>query len=498
MQDLTPHAVPQRPEPVPDLDWSPERARQLGEDVVDLWTELLGRLDDLPVSGQFRADRLRDLLALEPPEQPLERGELLEHLRALVFDGSIYPGHPAFMAYISGAGTVPGAAADLIAAALNQNVGAFRLSPGATTIEEQLIGWLARRFGLPEQAGGQLVAGGALANLVGVKVARDRALGAGARERGMGDGPALALYASTESHVVQMRAADLLGFGTAAIRSVAVDEGYRMRVDALAGALEADIAAGVRPAAVIATAGTTGTGAIDPLPDIADLCEGHGVHLHVDACYGGPAVLADDLRPLFEGIERADSIAVDAHKWLYTPLLGGCVLVSDRAQLVAAFSGEASYIWQAEDARQRADLTMQSPDFSRGFTALRIWLSLLAHGTTAYGRRISHDAALARYLGELVAEHPDFELMTPVSLSICCFRYAPEALRGDDEALDRLNQDLLTAVMADGRVYCSNAVLDGRFCLRICIVNFRTEAEHLELLLEVAAEHGATAANLRP
>ncbi len=479
-----------RPEPVPDLDWSPERARQLGEDVVDLWTELLGRLGDLPVSGEFRADRLRERLAMEPPAEPLERGELLDHLRALVFECSIYPGHPGFMAYISGAGTVPGAAADLIAAGLNQNVGGFRLSPGASTIEEHLTGWLAGRFGLPDGAGGQLVAGGAMANLVALKVARDRALGPEARERGVGEGPPLALYASTESHVVQMRAADLLGLGSAAVRPVPVDDGWRMRADELAEALERDQVAGVRPAAVIATAGTTATGAIDPLPEVADLCERHGAHLHVDACYGGPAVLANDLRPLFEGIERADSIAVDAHKWLYTPLLGGCVLVRERQLLPAAFSSEASYIWLAEDARQGHDLGMHGPDFSRSFAALRIWLSLLAHGTAAYGRRIAHDAALARYLGELVEERPDFELMTPVSLSICCFRYVPERLRGDDEALDRVNQDLLTALMTDGRVYCSNAVLDGRFCLRACIVNFRTEAEHLELLLEAAAEHG--------
>ena len=181
--------MPNRPEPVPDLDWSPERARQLGEDVVDLWTELLGRLPELPVSGEFRADRLRERLALELPEEPLERGELLEHLRALVFEGSIYPGHPGFMAYISGAGTVPGAAADLIAAGLNQNVGAFRLSPGATTIEEHLTGWLADRFGLPEGAGGQLVAGGALANLVGTQGGARPGAGRGrARARG-GRGP---------------------------------------------------------------------------------------------------------------------------------------------------------------------------------------------------------------------------------------------------------------------------------------------------------------------
>jgi aromatic-L-amino-acid/L-tryptophan decarboxylase len=482
--------VPERPEPVRDLDWDPDRARELGEDAVELWVELLARLPELPVSREFRADELRDTLAIEVPEEALERGELLGHLRALMLENSMYPGHPGFLAYISGAGTVPGAAADLLAAALNQNTGGFRLSPGASTIEEHLMGWLAGRFGLPEGAGGQVVAGGAVANLVALKVARDKA-SEEARESGVRDGPRLAFYASTESHVVHQRAADILGIGSHAVRQIEVDDRWRMRPEALEDAIEGDLAEGIVPAAMIATAGTTATGAIDPLPAIAELCERHGAHLHVDACYGGPAALADELRPLLAGIERADSIAVDAHKWLYTPLLGGCVLARDPRRLAASFATDATYTWLHEDLRQGVDLRMQGPDFSRGFAALRIWLSLLAHGRAAYGRRIAHDAALARYLGELVEEHPDFELMAPVSLSICCFRYAPVALRGDDEALDRLNQRIMTTVMSDGRVYCSNAVLNGRFCLRACIVNFRTEAEHLELLLEVAAEHGA-------
>ena len=485
--------MPERPEPVRDLDWDPNRARELGEDAVELWVELLARLPELPVSREFRADELRHTLAIDVPEEALERGELLGHLRALMLENSMYPGHPGFLAYISGAGTVPGAAADLLAAALNQNAGGFRLSPGASTIEEHLMGWLAGRFGLPEGAGGQVVAGGAVANLVALKVARDKA-SEEARESGVRDGPRLAFYASTESHVVHQRAADILGIGSHAVRQIEVDDRWRMRPEALEDAIEGDLAEGIVPAAMIATAGTTATGAIDPLPAIAELCERHGAHLHVDACYGGPAALADELRPLLAGIERADSIAVDAHKWLYTPLLGGCVLARDPRRLAASFATDATYTWLHEDLRQGVDLRMQGPDFSRGFTALRIWLSLLAHGRAAYGRRIAHDAALARYLGELVEEHPDFELMAPVSLSICCFRYAPVALRGDDEALDRLNQRIMTAVMSDGRVYCSNAVLNGRFCLRACIVNFRTEAEHLELLLEVAAEHGARVA----
>ena len=263
--------------------------------------------------------------------------------------------------------------------------------------------------------------------------------------------------------------------------------------DALEEAIERDVAEGMHPAAVIGTAGTTATGAIDPLEELADVCERFDVHFHVDACYGGPAVLAEDLRPLLAGIERADSIAADAHKWLYTPLLGGCALVRDEKVLPAAFAADASYIWLDEEVRalHGVDYVHQGPDFSRGFAALRIWLSLVAHGSAAYGRRISHDAALARYLGELVEEHPDFELMSPVGLSICCFRYAPAELRGDEEALDRLNERIMVVSQADGRVFCSNAVVDGRFGLRACIVNFRTEAEHVERVLDGGGGAGA-------
>ena len=487
--------IAERPDPVPELDWDPARARELGEEVVGLWTELLTRLPELDVGGDFSAQAVRDRLDLDIPDGGASNDELIRRLRELVFDGSIYPGHPGFLAYVSGSGTVPGAAADLIASALNQNLGGFRLSPGANQVEAAVIGWLADGFGLPDSAGGQVVAGGAMANFVGLKVARDRALGPAARAEGVRSDPPLALYASSEAHVVQSRAADMLGLGADAVRSIPVDDRQRMRVGDLERQIAQDRAARITPAAVIGTAGTTSTGAIDPLDELADACERHNIHFHVDACYGGPAVLARDLRPLLAGIERADSIAADAHKWLYTPLLGGCALVRDEQLLTEAFAADASYIWMDEEVRSRhgVDYVHQGPDFSRGFAALRIWLSLVAHGTAAYGRRISHDAALARYLGELVTEHPDFELMTPVNLSICCFRYAPERLRDDEDALARLNEHIMVASQSDGRVFVSNAVVNGRFCLRASIVNFRTEAEHLERVLAVAEELGRAA-----
>ncbi len=480
-----------RPDPVKELDWSGERARELGDAVVGLWAELVERLPELPVNRDFESGAVREALQLSVPEEPLGHDQLVARLRELAFEQSMYPGHPGFLAYISGSGTVPGAAAAMLAAGLNQNVGGWRLGPGATEIELALTGWLAGQLGLPEGAGGELVSGGAVANLVGLKLARDRAAGEGVRERGVRELAPLGFYASSESHLVQQRAADILGLGSDAVRVVAVDERRRLRVDALAEAIEADLAQGVRPAAVIATAGTTATGAIDPLEEVAELCRRHELWLHVDAAYGGPAALADDLKPLLAGIEHADSIALDPHKWLYTPLPAGCVLVRDMQQLADAFAAEASYIWRDEAANSGVHFAQMGPSFSRGFTALGIWLSLLAHGRAAYGRRISHDAALARYLAELVEEAPDFELAAPVGLSVCCFRYAPEALRGDEPALNELNQAVMTAIQADGRSYCSNAMLDGRFCLRACVVNFRTEAQDMELLLDVAREHGA-------
>jgi glutamate/tyrosine decarboxylase-like PLP-dependent enzyme len=238
---------------------------------------------------------------------------------------------------------------------------------------------------------------------------------------------------------------------------------------------------------------------------MAHLCEEEGLWFHVDAAYGGPAVLADDLRPLFAGIERADSIAFDPHKWLYTPHSGGCVVFRGGMRpLSESFDAVASYVVQEKDYTGHGlDLGRHGPLFSRSFWALKVWLSLLAHGRDAYARRISHDAALARYLGARVEERSEFQLAAPVGLSICCFRYVPvslaESAPGREEYLNRLNTRLMTEIQLDGRVFCSNAVLDGLFTLRACIVNFRTEAEDMDALLDVAAELGEVLdASMRP
>jgi aromatic-L-amino-acid/L-tryptophan decarboxylase len=494
-----------RPAPMRDLDWPPARARAFLDGAADLWQDLLERLPDEPVVRRWTAAEVREAVTMDVPEAPMGDDDLLAHLRAVILERSAYLGHPRFMAYVSGSGTVPGAVADLLASGVNMNVGGWVLSPSATEIELHLCRWFAREvFGLPEGSGGEITSGGAMATFIALKTARDRRAGWDVRHQGVAAGPPLVLYLSEETHVVSDRAADMLGIGLDQVRHVPVVD-YRMSVDALAERIEEDRAAGMTPFAVVGTAGTTATGAVDALDEIADVCSDRGLWFHVDAAYGGPAMLAEDLRPLFAGIDRADSIAFDPHKWLYTPHAGGCVLVRDVDDLVGSFDMYASYTVQDKETTQHGlDLGRLGPNFSRSFWALKVWVSLLAHGRAAYGRRISHDAELARYLGALVEEREDLELMAPVGLSVTCFRYVPPGLPADDpEAretyLGRLNQRIMTEVHLDGRVFFSNAILQDRFVLRTCIVNFRTEAEDMEAVVETTVELGAALdAELRP
>jgi len=506
MTDSVPGAP--RPAPFPALDWDADRAQAFGDEIVRVWADLLRRLPELPVARHENAGAVRRGVVLPVPDEPLPDAEIVEHLRSLTFEWSTYPGHRRFMAYITGAGTVPGAAADLLAAGLNMNLGGWRLSPGPTEIERALIRWFAGVFGLPAGAGGLLVSGGAMANFTALKAARDQQLGVGVREEGVATAGPVAVYASSEVHVTTDRALDMLGLGTRCLRKIGVDDGWRMRIDALRDAVRRDREAGTRPGVVVATAGTVATGAIDPLDEIADVCEREGMWMHVDGAYGAPSALAQDLRPLLRGIERADSIAFDPHKWMYTPHSGGCVVVRDERTLEDSFGAPASYIHEdTERLGHEVDLGHLGPQFSRGFQALKIWVSLLAHGRRAYGERISHDAALARYLAARVDAHPSFELSAPVTLSICCFRFVPQDLAARGHAdpaareryLNALNERIMTEIQLDGRVYISNAVLGERFVLRACVVNFRTEADDMDAVLDVAAELGGRLdAELRP
>lgn len=484
------------PAAVSELDWSPQRARSIGNGVLDIWTEYLKRLRSMPIRRRTAtAQEVRDRVTRPVPDEPLPEAELLAHLRELVFEHATVTGHPGFLAYISGSGTIPGAAADLVSAAINQNVGGWRLAPAATEIELHLIRWFAERLGLPVTAGGLVTSGGAMAAFVALKAARDAKAGWNVREHGVASGPPLTIYASDEVHDVNRRAADMLGLGTSALRDIPTDGQLRMRVDELRRAVAADRAEGRRPFAVVATAGTVATGAIDPLDEIADVCAEEGLWLHVDGAYGGVAALTDQLRPLFSGIERADSVALDPHKWLYTPHSGGALVVRDLSLLEKAFALHPTYTREDKAVTHTGiDFYTLSPQFSRGFHALKIWISLLAHGWRAYSERIAHDVALAAYLYERAEAHPELEAVGPPSpLSISCFRFVPADLCGRadaEEYLNALNERLMAELQMDGRVFPSNAVIRGRYALRACIVNFRTEAPDLDRLMDLAVALG--------
>jgi len=474
---------------VADLDWSPERARSFGGRVLDLYAGLLTEIADGPASPRVTTASVRAAVGTTIPEEPLDDEALLTHLQAIL-DHSLRPGSGGFLAYISGGGTVPGALVDLLASGLNANVGGWVLSPAATEVELQLVRWLCDRFGLPPGSGGQLASGGSLANLSALKLARDHADEA-IRLSGVAGRPPLTFYATGETHFTVDRAADVLGLGEQAVRKVAVDEGLAMRVDDLERLIQADLDAGARPAAIIATAGTTGTGAIDPIEAIADVAERVGAWLHVDAAYGGAVAVSDTLRALLCGIERADSISFDAHKWLYAPVVSAFVLVRDQASLSRSFSAHAAYVEQDREVADRGvDLGFEGLQLSRAFGALRVWVALLAHGRAAFARRIEHDVALTNWLARQVDATPGLELACPPSLSICCFRYLPEGAT-DEGYLDRLNTRVMTELQLDGRVFPSNALVHGRTTIRSCIVSYRTEAAHLRLLLDLTCEIGA-------
>lgn len=350
---------------------------------------------------------------------------------------------------------------------------------------------------------GYVVSGGAMANLIGLTLARTRNAGWDVRAEGMRHGPQLTVYASSEVHDTVDRAAQMLGLGDAGVRHITTDDQLRMDVDALRAAIDADVSAGLRPIAVVGAAGTTGTGAIDPLDRIADVCAERDLWFHVDAAYGGPAALTESLRPLFVGIDRADSLAFDPHKWLYTPHASACILVSDPDVLVDAFAVDASYIVTDPDhTGWGIDVYELSPQFSRPFSALKIWVSLLAHGWSAYEERIEHDVNLARYLHHVAATHPELEPMGDPGLSITCFRYVPEKLPehpDKDTYLDALNERIMFDLQLGGVVFPSNAIINGQLALRSCIVNFRTEADTMDELAAQTVRLGrALDTELRP
>ncbi len=478
------------------LNLSPEEFRRVGHALVDRIADFLTRLPDRRVAPAASTREIRAALGADEalPEDGLDSGALIDRAADLIFEHSLFNGHPRFWGYITSSAAPIGALGDLLAAAVNPNVGSAMLAPIATEIESQSVRWIAELIGFSASAGGILTSGGNMANFTCLVAARKAVLGWDVRAgglRGEGSTP-VALYASKEAHTWVEKAADMFGFGTSAVRWIDVDRKRRMKTDALVDAIADDRRRGCQPFLLVGTAGTVGTGAVDPIRRLAAIAREHDLWFHVDGAYGGFAAAAEDVPDDLRALGLADSIAVDPHKWLYAPLEAGCALVRDPEALGNAFRYRPAYYNFDETAVNYVDLGVQN---SRGFRALKVWLGLRQAGRDGVVRMISDDIALAESLFSLLDRHPDVEARTR-NLSITTFRYVPSELRpraGDPAVegyLNTLNRAVLSAIESGGEMFLSNAVIDGVFLLRACIVNFRTTSADVRAVPEILSAIG--------
>ena len=499
------------------LDLAADELRELAGRATALVTEYFSEVSGLPVFPETSAAELAGLFRRPPPEEgePLER--VFQDCRA-VFAASRHNGSPRMFGYVASPAAPVGVFAGLLASAHNTNVTSWRSAPAPTEVERTVVGWLASLVGFAREgdasSGGLLTSGGSMANLNALFVAhrattRGRRANSNAQREEFNPsrdglwraGAPSTLYVSDQIHLSVPKAADLLGLGREQVRVVRSEPDFRMDVRDLRERVAADLAAGLRPFCVVASAGTVSTGAVDPLAAVARVAREHDLWFHVDGAYGALAALDPAKRHLFAGLEEADSLSLDPHKWLYTPLGCGCLLLREPERARAAFSGtEEDYIKiyerQPEEAFAFWDYGVE---LSRPFRALKVWMMLRCYGVRRVAACVAEDNALAAYLARRVEESEEFELLAPVTLGICCFRYVPPDLRGElqtlqnapgdgrshdiEERLNELNARVMHAVQRGGRAYVSNALLRGRFALRASVTNFRTTRRDLDTTL---------------
>lgn len=469
-------------------NWDEFRAlgHRMLDDMIDHLATLTSR-----AAWQAMPEAVRSAISTEPlPSAPQGAERAYRDFKTNVLP---YPNgnlHPRFWGWVQGNGTPLAMMADMLASGMNPHLAGFNQAPAL--VEHRVIEWLRELMGMPAGASGVLLTGGTTANLVGLTVARHAKAGFDIREEGLQGGgrPALTMYCSVEAHSCAQKAAELLGLGNRSLRRIAVDEEFRMDLGALRMAVMADRAAGHRPICVIGTAGTINTGATDDLTAIADFCAEQGLWFHVDGAYGALARLSPALRPIVRGIERADSLAFDLHKWMYQPFEIACVLVRDAAAHRGAFALTPSYLAETTRGVIAGGLPFaeRGIDLTRGFKALKAWMSMKAHGIDAFARLIEQNVEQVRYLAERIDAHPRLERLAPAPLNVICFRYvAPQVA---PERLDELNGELLVRLQESGLAVPSSTVVRERFAIRVAIVNHRTRTADLDGLLSAVVRIG--------
>lgn len=459
--------------PTSPLNPSGEQIRRWGSAAVDEMANYLSGIRDRRVFPPTSSREMRDQLWTSLPDEGIGFDELLGKFRDVV-EHSRHNAHPRMFGYVQSPGTPIAAIADFLASMLNANLTAWRSAPAAVEVERLTINWIKDMIGYHADAAGLFVSGGSMANFAALATARHAKNPRPSSER---------VYVSTEAHHSLSKAAELLGIGKNHVCTVKANHAGKIDIGDLVSQLEADIGAGHKPFCVVANAGTVMTGAVDPLFEIAEIAQRFDLWFHIDASYGGFAPLAESVKPLFRGIDRADSVALDPHKWLYLPVDCGCVLYRDPKTATATFEYDAAYtrvIGQAAD--EAFAFWDYGPELSRRFRALKVWMLLQLVGVRALARSIENDLACARHLEDLVRASDDFEMLAPVELSIFCFRHRLPGLT--NQQLDEHNERLLIALQRDGSSYLSNAIVKGRFALRGCVMNYRTTPRDMEILLD--------------
>src|SRR6266576_428429 len=459
------------------LEPSADEIRDWGNSVIQFMSDYLGNLRDRGVYRHMFSRRIRDRLDAALPTKGSDFDELLKVFREDIVPFSRQNLHPRMFGYVQSPGTPIAAFADLLASTLNANLTVWRSAPAPVEVERLTIDWIRQILGFNAEAGGLFVSGGSMANFAALAAARQTKDCSSGRLR---------VYASSETHFSIAKAAGLLGIGRENVCHVAVDERFRIRTDDLVAKITADLEAGYIPLCVVANAGTVNTGAVDPLAEIREIADRFKLWMHVDGSYGAFAVLAESARKLFADIERADSVALDPHKWLYLPVDVGCVIYRDPEIALAAFAHEAEYTRIiGEEADEAFAFWDYGPELSRRFRALKVWMLLKGVGLDSLGEAIESNLACARYLESMVRASDDFEMAAPVELSIFCLRHVPVQLRNKSpQAIDAFNERLLIALQRDVSSYLSNATLAGRFALRGCVLNYRTTLRDIEILLD--------------
>ncbi|MCK0157500.1 pyridoxal-dependent decarboxylase [Cellulophaga sp. F20128] len=469
-----------------------EEFRKIGYQLIDEISNFMGTIAQRAVTPNDSPKDLQHLLGDHSfPENGKSASDLLSKTTNLLFNHSLLNGHPKFLGYITSSAAPIGGLADLLAASVNPNVGAHILSPIATEIEKQTVRWLSEFIGLTPDYGGILVSGGNMANFTAFLAARTAKAPKSIKEDGIQNSTQkLTVYCSKSTHTWIEKATVLFGLGTNSIRWIPTDASNKMDITVLEATVKKDIENACIPLMVVGTAGDVSTGVVDNLKAISSICKTYNLWFHIDGAYGAPAAIIPKLKHMFDGLHEADSIALDPHKWLYSPLEAGCTLVKNPQYLIDTYSSHPEYY---NFSTNEGDIAQNFYEYgfqnSRGFRALKVWLGLQQLGRSGYEKLIGEDIELSEILFEIADKHPELEAVTQ-NLSITTFRYVPITHTKNNTYLNALNEELLNTLQTGGEVFLSNAIVNERYCLRACVVNFRTSKKDIMEIVEIVVRVG--------